>query len=101
MSRLHEGGIAIIIGGNPETIGLVVTTVRPVLPGGIILTPCGKKFSNGGSFRWLIHSNELCVKLSNGTVIDDYCLCFEHHLMPIDGADFSHEYEPRKVTIDA
>ncbi|NUH55868.1 hypothetical protein HUK76_19625 [Citrobacter portucalensis] len=96
MSNLREGGLAIIIGGNQETIGLVVTTVRAVSPGGLIVTPSGKRFSNGGSFRWLIHSDQLFVKLSDGTIIDDYCLCFEHHLMPIDGEDFSHEDEHQK-----
>ena len=70
MSNLREGGLAIIIGGNQE--------------------------SNGGSFRCLIHSDQLFVKLSDGTIIDDYCLCFEHHLMPIDGEDFSHEDEHQK-----
>lgn len=101
MSNLREGGLAIIIGGNQETIGLVVTTVRPVLPGGLILTPSGKRFSNGGSFRWLIHSDQLFVKLSDGTIIDDYCLVFSHWLMPIDGEDFSHEDERRKELTDA
>lgn len=98
---LHEGGLAIIVGGNPETIGLVVTTERNVPPGGVIITPKGERFSNGGSLRWLIYSKELCVKLSDGTVIEDYCLCFAHHLMPIDGEDFSNEDERRKELINA
>ncbi|WP_024141040.1 hypothetical protein [Salmonella enterica] len=101
MGRLREGGLALIVGSNPETIGLVVTTVRPVVSGGVIVTPCGKRFSNGGSFRWLIHSDQLFVKLSDGTIIDDYCLCFEQHLMPIDGEDFSHEDEREKEFSDA
>lgn len=96
MSKLRAGGLAIIVGGNPETIGLVVVTEQPVEPGGIIITPCGKRFANGGSLRWLIHSKELFVKLSDGTVIDDYCLCFGHMLMPIDGGDFSNEDEHQK-----
>lgn len=98
---LREGGLAIIVGGNPETIGLVVTTERLMPPGGIIITPQGQRFSNGGSARWLIYSKELCVKLSDGTVIEDYCLCFAHHLMPIDGEDFSHEGERHKEVINA
>lgn len=96
MAELRAGGLALIIGGSPETIGLVVVTERLVNPGGIVITPCGKRFSNGGSLRWLIHSTELCVKLSDGTVIDDYCLIFPHMLMPIDGEDFTDELHSEK-----
>ena len=96
MRELRSGGLALIIAGSPETIGLVVVTEKMVNPGEIVITPCGKRFSNGGSQRWLIHSEEICVKLSDGTVIDDYCLIFPHMLMPIDGEDFSDELQKEK-----
>ncbi|MDX7621236.1 hypothetical protein SJ598_13685 [Enterobacter bugandensis] len=96
MSELRAGGLAMIIGGNPETIGLVVITERMVEPGGVVVTPSGKRFANGGSLRWLIHNDRLFVKVSDGSIINDYCLVFPHWLMPIDGEDFSHEDERQK-----
>lgn len=96
MAKLREGGLAIIIGGNPETIGVVVTTLRIVNPGEIIVTPRGQRFSNGGSQRWLIHSEALSITLPDGVTIDDYCLHFAHLLMPIDGEDFSDEDDRKK-----
>ncbi|KAB8312949.1 hypothetical protein EH228_04535 [Erwinia endophytica] len=96
MSELRAGGLAILIGGDPEAVGTVVTTVRLVASSEVIALPNGRKFSNGGSVRWLIYSEKLQVRLGDGTLLNDWALCFSHFLMPIDGNDFQREGERQK-----
>ncbi len=100
MANLRAGGMAIIVGGNPETYGIVVTTEKLVPHGDLIVLPNGKRFVNSGSLRWLVHCDRLVITLSSGTVIDDYCLMFSHWLMPINGDDFSREDERQKELAD-
>lgn len=100
MAELRAGGLAIIVGGNPETFGVVVTTERLVPHGDRISLPNGRRFSNGGSTRWLVHCDRLVITLSNGSTLDDYCLMFPHWLMPIDGDDFTHEDEREKELVN-
>lgn len=100
MAELRAGGLAIIVGGNPETFGIVVTTEALIPNGGVIALPNGKGLRNGGSTRWLVHSDRLCLELSNGTIIDDYCLMPSRCLMPIDGDDFTHEDEREKELVN-
>ncbi|CAI0819135.1 hypothetical protein [Serratia entomophila] len=96
MAELRAGGLAIIIGGNPESIGTVVVVVKFVPAGVSESLPNGKKINNGGSGRWLINSDKICVQLADGSIMDDWALCFSHHLMPIDGDSFQHEGEKQK-----
>lgn len=95
MSELRTGGLAIIIGGSTETVGIVVTTIEFVPAGKTIRTE-GKLFKNGGSNRWLIHSEEICVTLTDGSTQNDFSFLPASMLMPIDGEDFSHEDEREK-----
>lgn len=96
MAELKPGGLAILIGGDPEAIGTVVATVKFV-PAGVIETlPGNRKINNGGSGRWLIHSDKICVTLADGSIQNDWALCFSSHLMPIDGDEFQHEDEKQK-----
>lgn len=96
MSRLREGGLAILIGGDPEAKGTVVETIKYVPPGATESLPAGRKIHNGGSGRWLIHSDKICVEVAPGIVIENFALCFSHHLMPIDGRDFTHEAQSER-----
>lgn len=96
MAELRAGGLAIIIGGDPEASGTVVTTVKFVPAGVTESLPGNKKINNGGSGRWLIHSDKICVRLKDGSILDDWSLCFASHLMPIDGDEFRHEDELQK-----
>lgn len=80
MSELRAGGLAIIIGGSPETMGIVVTTIEFV-PAGKTIRAEGKLLKNGGSNRWLIHSEEICVTLTDGTTQNDFSLRQALHSM--------------------
>ena len=99
MSELRAGGLAIIIGGSTETVGIVVTTIEFVPAGKSIRIDSGKLLKNGGSNRWLIHSEEICVTLSDGTTQNDFSFLPASMLLPIDGKDFSHEDERRRELI--
>ncbi|MDK2633162.1 hypothetical protein QMZ93_07370 [Pantoea stewartii subsp. indologenes] len=96
MAELKAGGIAIFIAGPAELLGLQVDTVRYVIPGESITLPTGFRMRNAGKGRWLIYNERIFVTLSNGKVLDDYCLCPAHWLMPIDGDDFQNEDERHK-----
>ncbi len=96
MAELKAGGNAIFIAGPTELLGLQVDTLRYVSPEESIALPTGFRMRNAGKGRWLIHNERIFVTLGNGKVLDDYCLCPAHWLMPIDGHDFQHENEQQK-----
>lgn len=96
MAELRAGGLAIFVSGPSEIIGLVVITERFVSSGEMVIFPGGRRFRNGGSPRWLIHNERIYVTMNDGSIINDYSLCFPHWLMPIDGDDFSNEDQRQK-----
>lgn len=96
MAELRAGGLAILIGGDPQAIGTVVTTVKFSPAGTIEVLPNAKRIRNGGSGRWLINSEKICMVTIDGRQVDDWAFCFSNHLMPIDGEDFEHDDERRK-----
>lgn len=101
MAELRAGGLAIFIAGPAELIGLVVITERFVQSGEMVILPSGRRFRNGGSPRWLVNNERIYVTMNDGSIINDYSLCFSHWLMPIDGEDFSHEDERKKELSNA
>ncbi|KGA24920.1 hypothetical protein AO825_08335 [Pectobacterium brasiliense] len=100
MAELRAGGLAIIVGGNPETLGVVVTTEKIVHHGERISLPDGRRFYNAGSTRWLVHCDRLVTMLSSGSTLNDYSFMFSHWLIPIDGDDFTHEDEREKELVN-
>lgn len=91
MSGLRAGGLAMIIGGHPGCIGMVVTTERLVGPNEIFLAPNGKRYRNPHGSRWLVVSDKLKQECKSLNYVYGFALVYPQHLMPIDGEDFSHE----------
>ncbi len=48
MAELRAGGMALIVAGPSEIIGLVVITERFVSSGEMVILPSGRRFRNGG-----------------------------------------------------
>lgn len=96
MSELKAGGLAMVVGGNPELFGMEVRTVRLVMPGEVANGPDGRKARNVVRPKWMCTDSRIITPLADGSSLDGWGFFWINHLMPIDGEDFCNEDERKK-----
>lgn len=96
MSELKAGGIAMVVGGNPELFGMVIRTERLVMPGEAATGPDGRSALNVVRPKWMCTDARIITPLADGSLLDGWGFFWVIHLLPIDGDDFSHEVEQRR-----